>query len=111
MSDHRKQPAGINLETIEVRSEQAITRWWTVAEFANHYRLSPRTIYEAISQGKLVCHRFGDRRGIRISELERLRWEKLHETNSPPILQHQVANAQSKQYPSLLVEKHFQIGR
>lgn len=52
------------------------TRWWTVREFADHYGLSDRSVYDAISAGTLTAHRFGTRRGaIRISEDDRLAWE------------------------------------
>jgi len=50
--------------------------WWTVREFADHYGLSDRSVYDAISIGTLTAHRFGTRRGaIRISDEDRLDWE------------------------------------
>lgn len=51
--------------------------WWTVREVAEHYAMSVRSIYDAISGGKLAVHRIGrGRGGMRISEENRLDWER-----------------------------------
>src|SRR3989442_10937118 len=46
-----------------VGSMSTVRRWWTVKELAEHYGLSPRTIYDGIAAGDLIAHRFGRGRG------------------------------------------------
>ena len=57
--------------------EPTTSLWWTVREFAEHYQLSERSVYDIIAAGWLVAHRFGQGRGaIRIADRDRLEWER-----------------------------------
>ncbi len=58
-------------------------QWWTVKDFARFYGLSERSIYDFIAAGELIAHRFGKRRrAIRISDSDRLEWERQCRTRS-----------------------------
>lgn len=80
--------------------------WWTVKQIAEHYGLSPRSVYDAIAAGDLVVHRFGlGRGGMRIADADRLEWEKRCRDNelapAPPPM------TRSRLVTSDLVKKHF----
>lgn len=50
--------------------------WWTAKDIAKHYSISVRSVYDAISSGRLEIHRFGQGRGgIRVADADRLAWE------------------------------------
>lgn len=85
----------------------AARKWWSVKQVAEHYGLSPRTIYDAVGAGDLVAHRFGKARGgMRISDEERVKWEQQCRDMSPvpaPL----PTMSKSRPVRSDLVAKHF----
>ncbi|MEN1681423.1 MAG: helix-turn-helix domain-containing protein [Planctomycetota bacterium] len=50
--------------------------FWTVKELADYYGLAQRTFYDLMDRGELRFHKFGGRRGIRVSDEDRLDWEQ-----------------------------------
>jgi hypothetical protein len=88
-----------------MRTVEASSRWWTVRQLAEHYALSPRTIYDAIAKAELAVHRFGDRRAIRISDEDRLAWEKKSRSANQPSERLTVGSERPKK--PQLVAKHF----
>ena len=85
----------------------AVRQWWSVKELAEHYGLCSRTIYDAISAGDLVAHRFGQRQGgMRIAEEDRRSWEQLcKDTERVPASL--PSNLQDRLVMSEMVQKHF----
>ncbi|MBI5760415.1 MAG: helix-turn-helix domain-containing protein [Planctomycetales bacterium] len=85
----------------------AVRQWWSVKELAEHYGLSSRMIYDAISAGDLVAHRFGRRQGgMRIAEEDRRSWEQqCKDTERVPVSL--PSNLQDRLVMSELVQKHF----
>ena len=80
--------------------------WWTVKQLAEHYGLSRRSLYDAITAGKLVTHRFGlGRGGMRVADKDRIDWEQRcrddKNTPAPPPV------TQSRLVTGELVKKHF----
>jgi excisionase family DNA binding protein len=84
-----------------------VKMWWTVNELAEHYGLSPRTVYDVISTGELVAYRFGrGRGGTRVSDEDRRTWEQqCRDSKSVPALP--PAKWHDRLAMSELVQKHF----
>jgi transcriptional antiterminator len=89
-----------------VSSGETDSRWWTVKQLADHYALSPRTIYDAIAKAELVVHRFGERRAIRISDQDREAWEMKSRSEGQRPAERLVVTERLKK--PQLVAKHFQ---
>jgi excisionase family DNA binding protein len=82
--------------------------WWTAKQLAEHYGLSERTIYDAISSGDLVAHRFGrGRGGVRVADRDRLDWER--RCRSPQQASTASRSSTTKAELTDLVRKHFHL--
>ena len=82
--------------------------WWTVRQLAEHYGISPRSVYDAIAAGDLAAHRFGlGRGGIRIADADRLAWEgRCRDTKAGPA---PPPMTRSRLVTSDLIKKHFRL--
>ena len=51
-----------------------VQEWYTIDEAASHLRVSRRTIYQLLDQGKLACYRVGEggHRRFKREDLERV---------------------------------------
>ena len=85
----------------------AVRQWWTVKELAEHYGLSPRTVYDAVASGDLIAHRFGrGRGGTRVADEDRQAWEQnCRDTVRAPAVP--ATNWNDRLVMSELVQKHF----
>lgn len=59
-----------------MNAEQSEVAFWTIAELADHWRCSKRSIFRRLSEGKLIGHKFGSH--WRISDADRLAYERAH---------------------------------
>jgi excisionase family DNA binding protein len=82
--------------------------WWTVQQLASYYGISPRTVYQAIDEGRLPAHRFGSGRGgIRIADADRRAWEITCRANREQPLNFEACRANSA--ATRLISKHLDL--
>lgn len=82
--------------------------WWTVQQLASHYGISPRTVYQAIDEGRLPAHRFGSGRGgIRIADADRMAWEMNCRANREKLIDFYKCRANAA--TTRLITKHLDL--